>query len=156
MLKINKLTDYATLIMSYLAVSKAKIASTAEISRDLGLGQATVSKLLKILCQAELITSFRGSNGGYQLARSSEEISLIDIIAAIEGKMGVTECCTRENLCGIDTLCSLKDNWKVINNIILMALKDLSLKDMLRPLPNKKLNVDHLKLRNIPVTVQSA
>lgn len=145
MLKINKLTDYATLIMSYLAVSNDKVASAAEIARELKLGNATVSKLLKLLCHAGLVNSLRGAGGGYQLAKNVADISLVEIISAVEGQLALTECCINDNLCSLNAACSLKNNWKVINNIILMALKEFSLKDMLQPLAPKLITMQSVK-----------
>lgn len=149
MLRISKLTDYATLIMSYLALEPARVASATQIAKEIHLRMPTVSKILKILCDAELVTSFRGVGGGYQLARSAMDITLADIVSALEGNLAMTECCSTETLCALDSLCALKENWKKINNIILTALADVTLKSMMQPLSGSA-----LMLKGIPINVK--
>jgi FeS assembly SUF system regulator len=132
MLKISKLTDYATVIMSFLALYPEKIFSAAHIAQEIHLGAPTVSKILKILLEADLVKSFRGTEGGYQLARSAKEISIADVVSAIEGKFAMTECSMGKNICAIDKHCGIKENWQIINKVIFKALSDLTLADMNR------------------------
>lgn len=148
MLRISKLTDYAIIIMSFLALAPEKIASAAEIASQIHLSVPTVSKLLKIVCEAGLVTSFRGTGGGYQLSRPVQAITLADIVSAIEGNVAMTECCMSENLCVLDSLCALKENWKMINKMILKTLASLTLADMMRPLTEHRLT-----LKGIPINV---
>jgi FeS assembly SUF system regulator len=149
MLRISKLTDYATVIMSYLALTPKDIVSAAQIAREVHVSLPTVSKILKILSEAQLVISFRGTGGGYQLARSTEKITVAEVVTAIEGQLAMTECCLSEKLCALDSLCSIKENWKVINKIILTALAGLTLQDMMRPLSGHA-----LALKGIPIKVK--
>jgi FeS assembly SUF system regulator len=149
MLRISKLTDYAMVIMHYLAQTPSAILSAAEIARAVHLSAPTVSKILKILSEAKLVTSFRGTGGGYQLARPIAAITLAEVVTAIEGKLAMTECCASETLCALDSWCSIKENWKVINQIILSALAGLTLQDMMRPLSGHSLT-----LKGIPIQVK--
>lgn len=149
MLRISKLTDYATIIVSLLAQAPAQVMSAAELTRQTHLALPTVSKILKKLCQAGLITSFRGTGGGYRLAYPAEKISIAQILVAMEGPVAMTECCAAETLCVLDSFCAVKDNWQAINNYILTALGALTLKDMLQPL-----TAQSLMLKGIPVTVK--
>lgn len=149
MLRISKLTDYAMVIMSYLALDPAAIASAAQITREVHLSLPTVSKILKILCDAELVASFRGTGGGYQLSRPAHAITVADVVVAIEGKLAMTECCLSGKTCALDSLCSIKDNWQVINKVILTALAGLTLKDMMQPLTGHALT-----LKGIPINVK--
>jgi FeS assembly SUF system regulator len=148
MLRISKLTDYATVIMSYLAFTPKTVASAAQIAQEVHLNPPTVSKILKILSEAGLVISFRGAGGGYQLARPITDISVAQVVTAIEGKLAMTECCISANSCALDSLCAIKDNWKIINKIILTALADLTLQDMLQPLA-----AHALTLKGIPIKV---
>ena len=149
MLRISKLTDYATVILSFLALSPDQVVSAVHIAREVHLSAPTVMKILKILGEARLVTSFRGTGGGYQLARPVEKITLAQVVFAIEGHLAMTECCSTETTCAIDSLCALKDNWKMINKIILTALDGVTLKDMLRPLSGHALT-----LKGIPIQVK--
>ena len=90
MLRISRLTDYATVILARLA--GGSLASAADIAERTRIGLPTVSKLLKELQHAGLVTSVRGAHGGYQLARPAGAISAADIIDAVEGPVALTEC----------------------------------------------------------------
>lgn len=126
------MTDYATIILSYLALDSLKTLSATVIATACHLNVPTVSKILKILSEARLVKSFRGTTGGYQLARDIKEITLADIMFAIEGEVAITECCSTTR-CALDSLCAVKENWQVINKVIINALAGVSLSDMIRP-----------------------
>lgn len=132
-LKISKLADYATVIMSFLARDLSAIFSATVIAQEIHLSPPTVSKILKMLWRANLVKSFRGTEGGYQLAKSPKQITVAEIISAIEGKLAVTECCVGKNLCALDALCGVKENWQIINRAIFNALQGLTLEDMKTP-----------------------
>jgi len=149
MLRISKLTDYAIIILSRLVLDSQRIASATWIAQEVHLALPTVSKILKILAEAELVTSFRGQGGGYQLARSATEITVADVVSAIEGKLAMTECCAPANGCALDSLCAIKENWRVINKMIFSVLAGLTLHDMIRPLARNAVT-----LRGVPVTVK--
>ncbi|HSW70798.1 MAG TPA: SUF system Fe-S cluster assembly regulator, partial [Gammaproteobacteria bacterium] len=112
MLRISKLADYATLIMSHLAEDAMTLCSASVLAKSLGLSLAVVSKILKILCQAGLVQSVRGVEGGYRLARPAQKITLASVVAAIEGKLAVTECCGQASVCILDSTCTTKRQWK--------------------------------------------
>lgn len=149
MLRIGKLTDYAFIILSHLAGDSTAVRSAAWIAEQAHLGLPTVSKLLKILAEAGLVTSYRGQGGGYQLAKCASEVTVAEIVSAIEGKLALTECCTLTNKCSIDAHCAIKENWRVINKMIFSVLAGLTLHDMIRPLARNAMT-----LRGIPVTVK--
>lgn len=149
MLRIGKLTDYAFIILSHLAADSNAIRSAAWVAEQSHLALPTVSKLLKILAEAGLVSSFRGQGGGYQLAKSALEVTVAEIVAAIEGKLALTECCTASNGCAIDAHCTIKENWRVINKMIFSVLAGLTLDDMIRPLARNAMT-----LRGIPVAVK--
>jgi FeS assembly SUF system regulator len=151
MLKISKLTDYATIIMSHLALTPTTVFSAARLAKETHLAPPTARKILKILAEANLVTSFRGTDGGYQLARSADSMTLADVVEAIEGKLAMTECCSVSNYCTLDSLCTVKENWQVINHIILKALRSFTLSDM-----NKPLYKDSRGLNGIPIQVMGA
>lgn len=127
MLKISKLTDYGTLVMTALAVEPARLFSAHELADKTGIGQPTVSKLLKLLSKASLLDSVRGNHGGYRLAKASDDISMADIIAALEGPIALTECCSTDSGCEIESACGVQGHWMAISQAIREALGDLSL-----------------------------
>lgn len=133
MLKVSKLADYATGIMSFLAGSPEALFSAAELARQLHMGIPTVSKILKLLLEAELLSSVRGVKGGYQLARPATAISLIAIITAIDGYPALTEC-SHLRVCKQDATCTMKHNWRLVNRLMVHLLEKLTLADMSLPL----------------------
>lgn len=133
MLRVGKLTDYATVMMTHLARQPGRLHSANEIAADLGLALPTVSKIFKALVQHGLMESHRGAKGGYNLAAAPEDISVAQIIAAIEGPIALTECSDTARLCEQESLCSVRGNWQRINRAVLDALERVSLAELARP-----------------------
>lgn len=133
MLRISKLTDYAFVVMSSMAAKPEKRQSAADLARNTHLEQPTVSKILKLLSAAGLLKSRRGANGGYLLASRPREISVVDIIEAMEGPIGITECTVHAGLCSQEASCLLQSNWRKINRAVYAALSEITLRDMTRP-----------------------
>jgi len=128
MLRISKLTDYGTLIVTHMAVAPAQVVSTAELANALGLGLATVSKVLKALGRHGLVHSQRGTHGGYLLSRPPEQISIADIVDALEEQpFGLTECSAGSGTCSLETGCRIRDSWLRINGVVRQALQGVSI-----------------------------
>ena len=107
-----------------------------------------MAKLLKPLAQAGLVAGFRGSNGGYRLARPASGISLVEIVEAMEGPLGMTECSLHAGACGIEHSCGVRANWRRINDVVADALRGVSLAQMLAPPPRTR--------KAIPATLATA
>lgn len=135
MLRVTRLTDYATLVLTVLAEAPARVHSAAELAERARLELPTVSKVLKPLAHAGLVESFRGSSGGYRLARAPEAISLIEIVEAIEGPLGMTECSGEHSSCELESHCGVRGNWRHINDVVAEALRGVSLAQMRTPVP---------------------
>lgn len=133
MLRVTKLTDYATVVLTVLAANPSLVLSAPELAERAGLETPTVSKLLKPLAQAGLVEGFRGANGGYRLTRAPESISLVEIVEAMEGPLAMTECSIHEGNCGIQDSCHVRANWRHINDVVADALRSVSLAQMLVP-----------------------
>ncbi len=133
MLRVTKLTDYATVVLTVLAARPGEVLSAADLAEQSGLEPPTVSKLLKPLAQAGLVEGLRGVHGGYRLARDAAEISLIAIVEAMEGPLAMTECSQQDGHCGIAHQCSVRSNWRLINDVVADALRGVTLAQMLQP-----------------------
>lgn len=133
MLRVTKLTDYATLVLTVMASRPEAVHSASDLAERARLEAPTVSKVLKPLAHAGLVEGFRGVNGGYRLARRPEAISLIEIVEAIEGPLGMTECSVHGGNCGIQEHCGVRANWRRINDVVGDALRGVSLAQMLAP-----------------------
>jgi len=141
MLRVTKLTDYATLVLTVMASDPATVHSATGLAERARLEAPTVSKLLKPLAHAGLVEGFRGVNGGYRLARVPEAISLIEIVEAIEGPLGMTECSVHAGDCGIEEHCGVRANWRHINDVVTEALRGVTLAQMLAPAPHRDVRV---------------
>ena len=150
MLRISKLTDYGTVVLAHLAGASGAVCSAAEVSDTTGIAVPTVSKLLKSLARAGLVTSTRGTNGGYQLARPANEISAASVIDALEGPVSITECSATDSHCDYESICNVGNAWPRINVAIRRALEDINLTDLTRsnsPVPS-------FRFAGLPVTVE--
>ncbi len=141
MLRVSKLTDYATAVMTVLADAPEHVLSAQDLAERARLELPTVSKLLKQLAHAELVESFRGVNGGYRLARAPGRITIADIVIAMEGPIGMTECGAHAGLCGHESHCGVRVNWQHINHAIAQALASVTLADMQRPPPKRPMAI---------------
>ncbi len=136
MIRIAKLTDYGIVLLTHFAAEPEQATHTArDLAARANLPLPTVSKLLKLLSRAGLLISHRGVSGGYSLARPPGEISVAQVIAALEGPIALTECSPdAHGLCTLESMCPVQSNWRRINRAVLEALEGLRLSDMTRPL----------------------
>ena len=133
MLRVTKLTDYATVVLTVLAAETGMVLSAAGLAERAGLEPPTVAKVLKPLAQAGLVRAFRGVAGGYRLARPATEITLVEIVEAMEGPLAMTECSGHEGQCDIAHSCGARANWRRINDVVADALRRVSLAEMALP-----------------------
>lgn len=130
MFKVNKLTDYATVVLITIARSHV-VRSTQHISENTGIPLPTVAKLMKSLNKAGLVKSQRGASGGYSLGRVPADITLADVIQAVEGPIALTACAdTSEEHCSIESICPVQGRWNRVNTAVRAALTQVSLADM--------------------------
>jgi len=129
MLKISRLTDYATAVVLFLQRDKG-LQSSEIIAQGVGLEIPTVSKVLKLLTKAQILNSIRGTNGGYQMAKDVAEVSLYDVIAAIEGDTAITECSKTDSLCSQQQGCDTQSGWQQVNDDIKNILVKMTIKRM--------------------------
>lgn len=133
MLRISKLADYGTVVMVYLAKQQQRLSSARDIALHTHLNVPTVSKLLKRLTNAGLLTSVRGVSGGYRLQRSALEISVADIIYALEAQRGLTECSLEAGDCALQGVCHVQGNWRLLSQAMESALDSVSLEALTKP-----------------------
>ena len=133
MIKLSKMTDYAVVCLGMLARKPGSSMSATELSKETGLALYTVQKLLKLLVsKSDFIRANRGALGGYMLNRNSSEISVVEIIEALDGPITLTSCVDNsESFCESSDICFLGGKWNKINEIIRKSLNDISLKELL-------------------------
>lgn len=139
MLRVSKLTDYATVVMTHLGSRPDDVLSAAEVAEHVRLELPTVSKLLKQLAGAGLLESFRGARGGYRLSRAPERISVAEIVEAMEGPIAMTECSVHSGLCDHEGHCNVRGNWQLISRAVATALRGVSVAELLEPPPGRRI-----------------
>ncbi|MDE3109975.1 MAG: Rrf2 family transcriptional regulator [Acidobacteriota bacterium] len=116
------------------SIPTGALRTARDLAAETKLPVSTVSKLLKHLLQSGLLASHRGTKGGYLLARDPHEISVLEVIAAVEGSMALTECSTDVSGCQIETGCPIKSNQRIINQAIRGVLEKVMLSDLANPM----------------------
>ena len=133
MIRMSKLTDYAILVLAYLAEAREPLHSAADIAEHTGVAPATASKLLKLLGRAGLVASVRGVQGGYALARGPDRINAAEVIDALEGPLAITECSSADSHCELEPSCRVSEAWRRINLGIHAVLEEITLAQLIAP-----------------------
>jgi len=133
MIILSKLADYGVIVATHLAAYPERQVTAATVAAETRLPQATAAKLLKALAHAGLVTAARGAGGGYRLARSATAISVAEVVAAIDGDIGLTQCSVHVDECTRTTYCPTRPHWTAINRAVGQALASVSLDAMLTP-----------------------
>ena len=136
MVRLSKLADYGLVLMACLARRRGDVPlrTARDLARESRLPLPTVSRLLKALLQGGLLESRRGNHGGYFLAREPREISLWEIIAALEGPVALTECSTGvSGLCELEECCSIRESQMLISRTVRKVFEGITLSDLARP-----------------------
>lgn len=133
MLKIAKLTDYGTLVMTTLALAPTTVLNAQELAARSHVAAPTVAKLLKLLVKGGLVESTRGAHGGYRLARGADEITVAEVVTALEGPIAITACALHGGGCTIEGSCTSRSNWRLIDDAVRQALSAVTLAEMAAP-----------------------
>ena len=131
-MRLSHLADYAVVLMTAAArrPAGARLSAT-ELSSDTGVPLPTAQKLMGQLASYGLLRSVRGAGGGFSLARGANEISLADIVEAVEGPIALTMCSDAKNHdCLLDAHCRVKPHMGVVGNAVRGALGAVSLTEL--------------------------
>jgi FeS assembly SUF system regulator len=131
MFRLNRLTDYAVVVMTWMTYRPDAVHTAPQIATDTGIPLPTVAKLLNALARESLVLSHRGAAGGYTLGRRADEVSVAEIIQAMEGPIALTACVEGSaHHCDVECLCPMRGNWNQVNQAIYHALSEVTLADM--------------------------
>ena len=134
MFRLSKLTDYGIVVLAHLAKRDGELPHAApDVAREVDLSLPVVSKVLKSLARRGLLDSHRGSKGGYTLVRSPAEITVREMVVALEGPVALTECNVGPYLCEHESGCPVRGPWHVINRVVQDALSKITLEDLIDP-----------------------
>lgn len=133
MIILSKLADYGVIVATHLAANAERQITAASLAGETRLPQATVAKVLKNLAHGGIVTALRGAAGGYRLARDARAISVAEVVAAIDGEIGMTQCSVHDPACDRHDFCPTRPHWQRINLAIGEALAAITLSDMAAP-----------------------
>jgi FeS assembly SUF system regulator len=128
-MRLTSLADYAVVMMAAAArhAEGARLSATC-LSEETGVPLPTAQKLMGRLAQAGLLSSARGTGGGFRLTREAAQISLADIVEAVEGPIAMTACADDlNNDCVLDGTCRVKPHLVAVNGAFRGALQGVSL-----------------------------
>lgn len=119
MLRLSKKADYALLALRHLAASGRATVSARELAETYDLPPELLAKVMQLLVRARLISSQQGIRGGYGLAKAPADISVVDVIQAIDGPMTVTACSESDHSCDQYSKCNIRDPlWKLKDRLV--------------------------------------
>ena len=134
-MKLTHLADYAVVLMTAAARRTAgeRLSATA-LAEDTGVPLPTAQKLMGQLASASLLVSHRGAGGGFSLARPAGDISLADIVEAVEGPIAMTQCSGSDDVsdCALDAHCRVKPHMGVVSRAVRGALGAVPLTELAR------------------------
>ncbi|MBI1273622.1 MAG: SUF system Fe-S cluster assembly regulator [Alphaproteobacteria bacterium] len=133
MLRLNKLTDYAVVLLTTMSAQN-RITTVTGLAQCTAIPAPTIAKVLKRLAKSDIVTAQRGAAGGYRLARPAVSITVADIITAMDGPIALTDCAEgHQKTCGMEHSCSMQGHWNKVNLAIRAALENVTLADMTSP-----------------------
>lgn len=129
-MRLSNLADYAVVMLS-AAARREGVVSAALLADETGVPLPTAQKLMGRLAAAGLLSSARGTGGGFRLARAPASISLADIIEAVEGPIAMTACLDEgRHDCGMEGACKVQPHWFAVNRAVRGALGEVTLASM--------------------------
>src|SRR5690348_18307029 len=135
MIILSKLADYGVIVATQLAVGAEEVQqmTASALAERTKLPRATVAKVLKALAHAGVVAGARGAAGGYRLARPATDISVAEVVAAIDGAIGLTQCTSHKPSCERSDFCPTRTPWQRINHAVGAALGAVTLAEMVPP-----------------------
>jgi FeS assembly SUF system regulator len=133
-MRLSHLADYAVVLMTAAAryPAGARLSAT-ELSSETGVPLPTAQKLMGQLAGCGLLTSVRGASGGFALARAAQDISLADVVEAVEGPIAMSACSNGKFDCALDAHCRVKPHMGAVGNAVRGALGAVSLTSLCGP-----------------------
>ncbi len=137
MFRMTRQSDYGIVLLTFMARQpRATVFTARDLAAESSLPLPMVSKILKVLARKDLLISHRGIKGGYSLGRRPKEISVGEIITAVEGPIAITECSVgSESNCRQESVCPISSNWQRINLAVRQALNGITLLEMAGSMP---------------------
>ena len=130
-MKVSTRTRYGLRFMIELAANQGRgPVNMKDIARSQNLSEKYLSQILILLKSAGLVEGFRGLHGGYTLSRPSSEITMKDIVSALEGDLSLIECIERPGTCPRESSCVSQEVWQKLGTVLSDALVSISLSEL--------------------------
>lgn len=139
MFRLSRMTDYGIVLLAHLASERSRNPDESapqnarELAQQVGLPLPVVSKVLKQLARAGILESHRGAKGGFTLTRRPEDLSVVELVTALDGPVALTQCAALPGGCDHESTCAVRSPWQVINQVVQYALSEVSLADLVNP-----------------------
>jgi Rrf2 family transcriptional regulator, iron-sulfur cluster assembly transcription factor len=131
MLQITRRADYAIRGMVYLASRPfEKVSLLSDIASETGVSQTFLAKIFQQFNKIGLVKSSRGTGGGFQLGRPAENITLLEIVEAVEGPIALSRCIMAEGICSRDSICTVHPVWKEVHGKMRTVLSSVTLRHL--------------------------
>jgi Rrf2 family protein len=131
MFKLSKKADYGLIAVKHLAMHREQHACSAnEIADEYGISSTLMAKVLQKLARQSLVAAKHGSSGGYQLSKTPDQISALEVITAIDGPVLITSCVTSHGNCDATSKCSVREPLRRVNESILHVLGTVTIAQM--------------------------
>jgi Rrf2 family protein len=135
-MQLTREGDYGIRSVLYLARQPyKKISFVTEISEEYKIPRSFLAKILQKLVKAKIVRSYRGVKGGFSLARQAREISVLEVLEAIEGKMALNICLVDRRSCEFNRHCPVHHVWAVAQSKVVDVLKKANFDDLARKRP---------------------
>jgi Rrf2 family protein len=117
-MQITRETDYAIRCVYYLSGKAGSVTMVDEISREMGIPKSFLAKILQKLSKADIVKSYRGVKGGFEIAKDPGEITLLNVIEAVQGPVAMNICALDDALCGYSSTCSIHPVWVEVRRAV--------------------------------------
>jgi FeS assembly SUF system regulator len=133
-IRLTNLADYAVVVMAAAAREPGVKLSAARVAEMTGIPAPTVAKLMGTLARGGLLMASRGVAGGFTLGRDPADVSVAEVVEAVDGPIALTSCVSGdEHDCAMEGHCAVRGHWGPINQAVRGALMAVTLADLLQP-----------------------
>lgn len=132
-MKLTRAAEYAIRCVLYLSGQPAgRLVSRREVSREMGIPEPFLGKIAQGLAKAGLVIVRQGSRGGYVLALPPQDISLLQVVEALDGEILINDCLSRPGQCERDARCPVHGVWRGVRNGLRQALDRVDFAELAR------------------------
>ncbi len=130
MLSINRKTDYAIRCVYYLSGKPDEVTVVDEIAREMCIPKSFLAKILQELAKSKIVNSYVGVRGGFFLARHPHDITLYDVIEAVEGPAEINRCTSDRKECELSRTCKVHPIWVSVRHDLERVLREKNFGDI--------------------------